>query len=232
MSDAHRTPAPSRALLDAAAAAAKAPARPVLPTGLRTAAVVVAGMASLLVLGATHGWRDDMSVLGMALSLAPAVLRFAAGALLVAFALRESVPGRAAPPLARVAAFAMTPVLIVVLAEWVESGAHAAGGHEAAIAAYGLRPAGCYPTSLAVALPAAVVFGWLFARAYPLRPMPAAALGLLGAGLLADAAMHLTCPATSALHTIVVHGGGVLTMAVAGTAIGWWREARRRRRVR
>ncbi len=214
---------PPKTLRDAAARAASRPGRPLLAPGARAAFVVAIGLVALAIFVVGRGLRANAHALGLALTVVPAALLVLAGAALLALALREAVPGRAVASAARRGAFITVLVLLVVLAEWLARGGAGSRG--------GLPPLICYPLGLAVASPAIVLFGWLLFRAYPLRPVAAAALGALGAGLLADASLHLTCPATSLAHTLFVHGGAVATLALAGAAAGLVLSARRSSRA-
>ncbi len=211
------------ALREAAARAAARPQRPLRAPAVRAAFVVAAGLGALAVFLGLHGMRGNAASLGALQMMLPAALRIAAGAALVALALREAVPGRAVPAWWRTAAFVAVPLLLALLAEWLD---HAAGGPEPALA-----PLVCFPISMAIAVPAIGLFAWLLARAYPLRPVSAASLGALGTGLLADAAQHLGCSATSWMHTLCVHGGALATLTLLAAALGWAESRRRAARL-
>ncbi len=211
------------ALRAAAARAATRPRPPLRGPAVRAAFVVAAGLGALAVFLGLHGVRGNAAALGAVQMVLPAALRIVAGAALVALALREAVPGRAVPAWWRTSVFVVVPLLLALLAEWLD---HAAGGP-----APSLGPLACYPISLAMAVPASGLFAWLLARAYPLRPVSASSLGGLGAGLLADAAQHLGCPATSWVHTVGVHGGALLTLTAVAAALGWVESRRRAARL-
>jgi hypothetical protein len=213
-----------RRLLEAAAKAAARPSPP-LPTPRTGAAlVVVAGLGVLFGFTLLRGLRGNAASLGLGLVLVPAALNVLAGAVLVALALKEGVPGRAVSTSIRAGAFASAFVLLALLAYGLDRATGSLGG--------GFGPMACYRVGLVIAVPAAGLFGWLLARAYPLRPVSAFSLGALGAGLLADATLHLTCPATSLEHTLGIHGGAVATLGLLGAIAGLFRSIRRRRRVR
>lgn len=203
------------------------PVRPLLPPVHRTLAVLLAALAAAAAFVAIFGIRPDAPALGPALLWIPAALRVGAGGLLVSLALREGVPGSGPPAAARLAAFAGTPLLLVLLAEWV----HSAAGSSVPVALLGAgRGLGCYPREVLVAVPGLVIFGWLLARAYPLKPLFAATIGTTGAGLVADAALHLVCPQSAAPHVLLVHGGAVATVVAAALAFAlahrWARQRR------
>ena len=196
-----------------------APVRPLLPPGARTALVLVVALLSAATLLTLAGLRLDRQMLDPWLLWIPASLRFVAGALLIYLALREGVPGSGGSTLVRSAALLGAPLLLVVLAEW------AAAGGETAVASppatIGLWVSlGCYPREVLVAVPSLLLFSWLLAQAYPLRPVFAATAGALGAALVADAVLHLACPMTALSHTLLVHGGAVASITAAAT-IGW-----------
>ncbi|HET6277641.1 MAG TPA: hypothetical protein VFG08_02560, partial [Candidatus Polarisedimenticolia bacterium] len=86
---------------------------------------------------------------------------------------------------------------------------------------------GCFPREVLLAIPALFVFAWLLARAYPLRPVFAATAGAAGVGLLADAVLHLVCPVTTLNHTLLVHGGAVVSLGAVAACIGWIAARRR-----
>jgi hypothetical protein len=182
----------------------------------RAALVAVVGLGALLSFTLVSGLRGNAAAIGPALAIVPSVLCIFAGTGLFALALREAVPGRAASSAALTGAFAAGFALLAVFALWLDRAAGEPGG--------GFGPLGCYRVGLTIALPAAALFVWLFLRAFSLRPVAAGALGALGAGLFADATLHLTCPVTNLEHTLFIHGGAVATIALAGAVAGWVRS--------
>ncbi|MBP7149062.1 MAG: DUF1109 family protein [Acidobacteria bacterium] len=204
-------PAPPRVLREAAARAAARPVRPLLAPAARAALVLAVALASAAALVAILGPRDNAGWLGPLLLAAPSLLLLAAAAALVGLALREAIPGRAAPGAARIAALAGVPLLVAALAEWVAAATRAGLG--------GPAPLACYPVALAGAAPASALLLVLLARAYPTRPAATAAIGGLGTGLVAAAALHLACPQPAFAHVFFVHGGAVFTLALAAAAV-------------
>lgn len=196
------------------------PVRPLLPPIVRTLLVAAVALAAILLALGVAGLRPDFPSLGPLLLWVPTLARLAAGAALILLAFREGVPGSGGSAPLRAVALLGAPVLLALLAEWVA--AATAGEMPPLAASLGARsPVSCFPVGVVLALPAVFLLGFLLARAYPLRPVFAATAGALGAGLVADAGLHLTCPVTAASHTLLVHGGAVAAVAAAAAAIGW-----------
>ncbi len=199
------------------------PVRPVLPTGLRAFFVILAALATAaLFLGLWgRGLRPDRQSLGPVLLWLPALIRVAAGAALVLLAMREGIPGLGARPPLRMAVLFGMPLLLVLLAEGLAAGAPEGGMPMMREAMAGRGVPECFSRELLVAVPAMLLLGLLLVRAYPLRPVFAAVAGAFGVGLLADAALHLTCPSTALSHTLLVHGGAVAALTAAAAMSGW-----------
>ena len=210
-----RVSAPER-LLRAAAAAASRPQAPLYSPAARAALVAIVGLFALIAFTLLSGLRGNAAAIGPALAIVPAALCVVAGAGLLALALREAVPGRAASSAALVSAFVAGFTLLGLFSLWLDRAAGEPGG--------GFGPLGCYRAGLTIALPATLLFVWLLLRAFPMRPIVTGALGALGAGLFADATLHLICPATNLKHTLFIHGGAVATIALAGAVAGWVRS--------
>ncbi|RPH56414.1 DUF1109 domain-containing protein [bacterium] len=197
------------------------PVRPLFSPGVRALLVTLVALSAIPLALGMRGLRPDGESLGPVLLWIPALVRIAAGAALVLLALREGVPGQGAPPLLRAAALVGTPLLLVLLARWVAAGA--VGGMPMMMDGDmgGRTPEECFPRLMMLAAPALLFLGWLLARAYPLRPVTAMIAGALGAGLLADAALHLICPFTAVRHMLLVHGGAVAVLAAMAVLAGW-----------
>lgn len=194
------------------AASAAGPVRPLLPPVWRAALPVALGAAIGLAAIAWLGSRPDAAALGSPTLWGPVLLRVVAGAWLIGMSLREGSPSEGSTGWSRAAAFVVVPLILIGSAEWLARRAGAAGLGDVGRLA-------CYPMSLGFALPVAGAAAWLLARAYPLRPAFAGACAGLGSGLFADAAMHATCPAVDRAHTLLVHGGALVTVALAGAAV-------------
>lgn len=215
-------PPPLPAALREALRRDSGPVRPLLSPGIRALLVALVALAAIPLALGMRGLRPDGPSLGPVLLWVPALIRIAAGAALILLALREAVPGLGAPPALRAGALLGAPVLLVLLAEWVAAGAP--GGMPMMMdgAMAGRTPGECFPRLLLFAAPPLLFLGWLLARAYPLRPVIAMTAGALGAGLLAEAAIHLTCPLTAPSHTLLVHGGAVAALASTAVMAGWF----------
>jgi hypothetical protein len=205
-------PAAVRAALDRSAR----PVRPILPALPRTIAVGLMALAFCAAAVLVHGVRADAAELGLARLWLPALMRLAAGVCLIHLALRSAQPAGGPSRRLQLAGALLAPILLAVLAEWLSPGA----GPQSSLHSWLVDALGCYPLETAIALPAAILLGWLLARAYPLRPVFTAAIGAAGAGVIADAAMHLTCPVRAWTHTLLVHGAAVATVSLAAALLG------------
>lgn len=201
------------------------PVRPLLPPRSRVAAVVFAGAVAALFLLMTFGVRHDMPEIPPLAFWIPLLLRLAIGIILVAFALREAVPGEGASRPVRLTALAIALILLfampLVFAEVVGSG--------------GVSPPGedlfCYQLQMTIGGPAFLLAWFLVARGFPLRPLFAMLAAGFGAGLLADGAMFAVCNLHGERHWLIAHSGAVLTFAMLGAVAGAITSAVRLRRA-
>ena len=208
---------PMSAALRAAVRDNAAPVRPVLAPRVRASIVVAIGIAVAALDVAIVGLRGDAARLGPVVVWLPAALRLAAGAWLVLLAMREASPSEGPARSTGLAALAALPLLL-------------AGSATALVRTRpgsGISPLACYAEIVALAVPAMVGIGWLLSRGFALRPVFAAVAGGLGASVLAETALHLTCPATSFEHNLLIHGGAVASLALV--ALGWGLRSRFRR---
>ncbi len=195
------------------------PVRPLLPPAARMAIALLVAFGAAAILISLAGLRPDRDMLDPRLLWTPAVVRVLAGVVLILLALREGVPGSGVPGVLRYGSLLGVPILLTLLTEWV---ALRAGGTTMPDLWTQMKGAlGCYPREVLLAIPALFAIAWLLARAYPLRPVFAATAGATGAGLVADAVLHLTCPVTTLSHTLLVHGGAVVSVAGAAALVGW-----------
>jgi hypothetical protein len=138
-----------------------------------------------------------------------------AGVLVVALALRESIPGRALSRGVLASAFVGGLVLpFAVLALTATS--FAIGPSEFSFG----ETVVCFRTSFAAAIPALLVVTLLVARALPLRPGVAGALYGLGCGLIADGGLRLYCEYSVPSHVLTAHAGAVVAALGAGALLG------------
>ncbi len=196
------------------------PVRPLLPPITRAILVLSIALIGAGILLAIVGVRPDQGRLGPGSLWGPAVMRIGVGFFLLFLALREGVPGSGGPSRVQRGALAGTAILLLALTEWGAAGG--AASVPSSIAPGMRNLLGCYPKEILVALPALLLFSWLLARAYPLRPVFAATAGATGAALVADAVLHLTCPMTALSHTLFVHGGAVASIAAVAAGLGWF----------
>lgn len=216
---------PIPAALRAAVGRDLEPVRPLHPPWRRT--VLVAGVATavfatvLLIPGLRL--RQDLANLPLWLSWGASLVELAAGIAVIGLALREAVPGGAAPRGAvRAVAFAAFALQIVIgVATWLYGPGTPPG------AGWLAAGAGCLGHDAALILPCFAVTLWLVFRALPLRAPAAGLLGGCGAALTGDAVTHLLCPVSDLAHLLVWHTGAVLGFTVLGWLIGTLWERRR-----
>jgi hypothetical protein len=185
---------------------------PLRPPVVRALALVPLAAAIVFAVPALHFFRSDMHALGLirgwGLSFAQAV----AGIVLVAAALRESIPGRSLSGAAltwTIALGAMLPALTLALT----ASSFEVGPEPGRALAEGV---GCFRASASAAIPALIVAAILAARAFPLRPGVTGALYGLGCGLIGDAGLRLYCEYTAPPHVLLAHGGAILGAMGAG----------------
>jgi len=191
------------------------PARPLARPSIRALALVPFAIAIVIGIPALHVFRPDMTVIGFIRAWGFSIGQAAAGCIIVAVALRESVPGRT---LSR-AALATTiglgialPAIVLLLT----TSTFTIGPADHAVA----EGFACFRTSALAALPALVFAALLAARALPLRPVVAGALYGLGAGLMSDAGLRLYCDYSMLSHVLFAHMGAVAGVSIAGAALG------------
>ena len=136
-----------------------------------------------------------------------------AGLVIIAAALRESIPGRGLSRGSIVAlvtaGFAVPLSVLALTASSFDVGPEPGRAIE--------EGAACFRVSAISAIPALIAAAWLAARALPLRPALAGALYGLGCGLIADAGLRLFCEYTVPSH--VLFGGAILGAMVVGAAV-------------
>lgn len=191
------------------------PVRPLAPPWQR--GLAVCGVAALAAAGVTlrHGVRADAAALGPAVLWGLSVLQALYGVLLIAAALRESVPGRglsrgSAPALILVGLGVM---LVVTGLTWSVHATHVPTGR-----AFGYWRV-CLEMPTLAGLPALAVALLLAFRAYPTRPALTGALAGLGAGLLSDGAWRTYCEVSAPSHVLSSHFASVLVLTLLGVVI-------------
>ena len=202
------------------------PVRP-LPAAWRramwVAALAVAVCAAAL---AMMPLRSDLGGIPMWLGWGCSFVELLLGVGMVCLAPRGAVPGSSAPLGVVVGAVALAMVMqvVVAIATWMYSPGVAMDG-------WGLAGGiGCLKHDTAMALPTFVLPLWLVVRARPLRAPLAGVLGGAGAGLAADAIIHLLCPVSDLRHVLLWHTGTMVLLMLVGWAFGRvWQSLRWRR---
>lgn len=158
--------------------------------------------------------RADVNQLGWALSWGTSLTQAALGFLVIAAALRESIPGRTWHP-AAVAAWIVVSLAVVIAVTLITS----------QVSSIPLRRefwavgAVCLGGSAATALPVIAIANVLAARAYATRPAILGVLLGIGGGLTADAGWRMFCHFGEPSHVLSAHAGGVVVAALAGAAL-------------
>lgn len=203
------------AKLRAAIARDLGPARPLRPPWMRALALVPIAAAIVVGVPALHAFRADMDVIGFARAWGLSIGQTIVGLVVIALALRESIPGRAVGTrtvTTTVAGGLVMPMAVVVLTSSVFTIGPGPGR--------GLVDgAACFRTSALAAVPAILIAAILAARAFPLRPAVAGGLYGLGAGLLADAGLRLYCDYSVPSHVVFAHGGAVAASMIVGACV-------------
>jgi hypothetical protein len=155
--------------------------------------------------------RSDAARLGWMGVWGFSLLQTAIGFVVIAAALRESIPGRgwSRGAIALWLSMPLLAVAVVTMASWQASPTVLRG-------AWWVVWGVCFSGSAATALPVVAGAGILAARAYPMRPALAGALLGLGAGLMADAGWRIFCHFSEPSHVLSAH----LAAVVMSTAIG------------
>jgi hypothetical protein len=189
--------------------------RPLLPPFRR--ALILLPLAAVIVVAVPmlHFFRSDMAALGWLGSWGLSFAEAFGGVLVVALALRESVPGRLLSG-AAVGATLVVGLLVpyAVLASTAPNfaiGAPAGAGWSDGLA--------CFRTSASAAIPALLASTALVFRALPVRPGITGALYGLGSALIGDAGLRLFCEFTVPSHVIGAHGGAILAVVAAGVIV-------------
>ena len=191
------------------------PTRPLRPPFVRALVLIPIAVAIVLSVPGLRFFRSDMLAIGFLKAWGLSFGQALAGLVIVAAALRESIPGRG---LSRGAAAALIAaglaipfVLLAGTASAFDVGP--APGHELQ------EGIGCFRVSAISAIPALIAAAWLAARAFPLRPALAGALYGLGCGLIADAGLRLFCEYTAPSHVLFGHGGAIVAAMALGAVI-------------
>jgi hypothetical protein len=202
------------ASLEAAIKADLAPVRRLRPPSARVLWLTPLALFTLVAASRIFSLREDVSVLGWALTWGTSVLQMALALALIAVALRHAIPGRSMRPSAFTLTVGLAAALVGVVTlrtwnvspitirfAWVEIGQI------------------CFVGTFVSALPLLVASVVLAGRAFSVRPWSSGALYGLGAGIGADAGWRLYCHFSDPAHVFPTHSGGILAVAVSGMLI-------------
>jgi hypothetical protein len=193
------------------------PVRPLRAPFVRALVLVPFAAASIVAIPALHFFRPDMAAIGFVRAWGFSIGQAVAGLVIVAAALRETIPGRSLSPTA-VAGIIVCGLALPAVLLLLTSGSFDIGPRPGHALVEGLS---CFRVSASGALPALMIAAFLAARAFPMRPSVAGALYGLGGGLIADAGLRLYCEYTQPEHVILAHGGAIAASIAAGVALAW-----------
>jgi len=201
--------------LEAAIKADLHPVRPFAPPGRRVLWLLPVAFVTLVAASRIFSLRGDAPVLGWTLTWGTSLLETIVALMLVALALRNSIPGRSLR--ASALTLAMGGVLglstIVTLRTWNVS--------PTTLAPYSPVVIGeiCFVGTILTSLPLLVGAAVLASRAFSVRPWSSGALYGLGAGLGADAGWRLFCHYSDPTHVFPTHTGAVFAVALLGMLV-------------
>jgi hypothetical protein len=193
------------------------PVRPLRPPLVRALALVPLAAAVMIAIPALHFFRPDLAAIGFVRAWGFSIGQAVAGIVIVAAALRESIPGRSLSG-AVIAAIVVCGLVVPAALLALTSATFTIGPAPGREVVDGV---GCFRASAAGALPALMVAAFLAARALPARPSIAGALYGLGAGLIADAGLRLYCEYSLPEHVLLAHGGAIAASMLGGVAFAW-----------
>jgi hypothetical protein len=200
--------------LRARIAAEYQPVRTLRSPFARAMLVLPLAIVALFAASTVFNVRPDATRLGWIGVWGFSVLQSVLGLLVVAAALRESVPGRGWSR-AAIALWLLVPLAVIVavtLVSWQVSPV-------VLRRQWWLVAVACFAGSAATALPVVAVAAILAARAYPIRPALAGALLGLGSGLMADAGWRIFCHFTEPSHVLSAHLAAVLVSTAIGSIV-------------
>ena len=192
------------------------PVRPSLVEKRLGTMIAVLGGLLFLGVGSTFGLRQDLQALGKIWAWGLTLVQFVAAFCLLRLTFRESSPGRYSSH--GLLGLASVMVLILHLATtWITF-------HRSPLAV----PTGedlryslvCFALELALGLPLSLLALWFLERGIVTRPLTAAVLAGLGAGLVGDGVWRLICPYSEPIHVLTSHTAGVLGVSLLTLAVG------------
>ena len=191
------------------------PTRPLRSPSVRALVLIPLAVAIVLAVPGLHFFRSDMSAIGFVKAWGFSFGQALSGLVIIASALRESIPGRGLSRGAIAATIAVglaiPAALLMLTASTFDIGPAPGRALQ--------DGAACFRVSAIAAIPALVAAAILAARAFPLRPALAGALYGLGCGLIADAGLRLYCEYSVPQHVLLAHGGAILGAMAVGAAV-------------
>lgn len=200
--------------LRARIAAEYQPVRALRSPWARAMLVLPFAIVALFAASIAFNVRPDAPQLGWFAVWGFSALQWCLGLIVVAAALRESVPGRGWSGSA-VALWLAVPIITIVavtIVSWQASPVLLRNG-------WWIVALACFGGSAATALPVVAFTAILAARAYPTRPALAGALLGLGSGLMADAGWRIFCHFTEPSHVLSAHLAAVLVSTAIGSFV-------------
>lgn len=202
------------------------PVRPLPPVVRRLLAVLPAALAAPAAVPVLWGVRADAGAVGPVLLWAGSGLQAAAALLVLATAIGESTPGRLKGTGSLTVRATSALFLLATLASLTFLASPT--GVPALQEARYLRVCLVHTVQLGL-LPLAGA-GLVVAGGLTARPVVAAALAGLGAGLASDAGWRLYCHVSAPAHVLTAHLGAVAALTALGASAGalarWWPRPR------
>lgn len=193
------------------------PVRPLPPTWVLTAGLLLIGVAVAFAFAARVGFHgvEALDVPSrLAIFGALAVLASLAAVSLVA----EWIPGSRG---------LSTPAALVAMASVALLGVFALLFHDYRVEHFVSSGIACLLTGLACAVPAALLGLWVLRRGWAVNPMTAGVVAGVVSGLAGVTLLELHCTNFEALHVLVWHTLVVPVSAGAGATLGWFVQRRR-----
>jgi hypothetical protein len=191
------------------------PVKPLCSPSVRAVALAPLAAAIVVSVPALHFLRPDIHAIGFVRAWGFSIAQAIAGLVIVAAALRDSIPGRGLSrgAVATIIAggLAVPSVVLLLTASAFDIGPDAEAWWVVGLA--------CFRTSAAAAVPALLMSSILAARALPLRPALTGALYGLGSGLIADAGLRLWCEFSAPQHVLLAHGGAIVASMMVGALV-------------
>ena len=191
------------------------PTRPLRPPSVRALVLIPLAVAIVLSVPGLRFFRPDMQAIGFVKAWGFSFGQALAGLIIIAVALRESIPGRGLSRGAITATFVIGLAIPIALLAVTASAFNVGPDPDHALE----EGIGCFRVSAISAIPALLAAAFLAARAFPMRPALAGALDGLGCGLIADAGLRLFCDYTEPAHVVFGHGGAIVAAMVFGAVV-------------